>query len=281
MQNHKFGDVLEAENYWKNSLCSHLEQIIRKYPDYEPDEYILWIDSSIFLPVQWRTMSVKILLKNDNGELIKSILNVEDFKIGKPFPNKALHQMRLKNGRGSVFGIPLRFNTFDELSKIKHIDIVWEIGFELKHETYNSLTTIHYDVEFLPDEHKRMYTIKEHAVCNIIGGWNVKEDIDFCERWWKEFDSVENNAFMHGEALSDAQLEIINRNRINEVYHANAAWLITECTAAIKLEPTDFSSIFDEPSFGFKHIKDDDMHDYQKFIDYHEKYYKHRWCRKE
>lgn len=281
MQNHKFGNVLDAENYWKNSLCSHLEQIVRKYPDYEPNEYIIWIDSSIFLPVQWRTMSATILLKNAAGTIIRRLLTTEDFKVGKPFPNKALHQMRLKNGRGSIFGIPLRFKTFAELGEIKHIDIMWEIGFEIKHEIYNSLTSIRYDVDFVPDKHKRIYTITEHAVCNIVSGWNIKEDMEFCKRWWQEFDNVVNNVFKHDEQLSDEQIEIISRNKINEIYRADVSWLITECTSQIKLVSTDFSSILDEPSFGFKQIKEENFHDYQKFIDYHEEYYKHKWCGKE
>ena len=279
MQNHKFGNVLDAENYWRESMCSHLEQIMKKYPDYEPEEYIIWIDSAIFLPVQWRTMSAQILLKDDKGNVIQK--HLDDFKVGKPFPNKNLHQMRLKNGRGSVFGIPLRFQSFDEIQQIKHIDIMWEIGFEIKQEMYNSLTTIHYDTEFIPNEHKRIYTITEHAVCNIIGGWQVDEDLDFCKRWWQEFDTVVNNAFKRDVPLSKEDVQIIDRNTINTVYYTGTSWLITECNTKCTLEATDFSSILDEPSFGFKQIKKDDFHDYQKFIDYHEEYYKHKWCGKE
>lgn len=74
MQNHKFGNVLDAENYWRESMCSHLEQIMKKYPDYEPEEYIIWIDSAIFLPVQWRTMSAQILLKDDKGNVINQAM---------------------------------------------------------------------------------------------------------------------------------------------------------------------------------------------------------------
>lgn len=281
MQCHKYGNVLDSGYSWEQSVCSHLEQILKKYPDYEPNEYILWIESALICPVQHRAASAQIILRDEYGNEITKLLLTRDFKIGKPYPNPSFSQMRLKNGRGSVFGIPLRFKTSDELKQIKHIDIMWNLEFWLQNETYNSLTTLSYDLDFVPDEHKRFYTIVEYAICNIICGWKVESDLEHYQKWLKQFDNAQTYAFKMNQTLSDEEIHIVNENCVVFTYHPEASYLITHTSTKASLEPTDFSSIWDERSYGFKRINENQYCDYQKFIDYHNEYYKHKLCRKE
>ena len=47
--------------------------------------------------------------------------------IRTPYYNKHIRQIGLKNGRSRCFGIPLVFNTLNELQKIKQVKIRWDI----------------------------------------------------------------------------------------------------------------------------------------------------------
>jgi hypothetical protein len=116
-----------------------------------------------------------------------------------------------------------------------------------------------------------MYTITECAPCRIQ---KDEDDDAFFDKWKQEFDEITINVFNRNCELSDEQIKIIEQNNINKVYRPNVNWVITECHSDISLSATDYGSIFNEPCFGFKYIDACDFNQYQKFIDYHEQYYK-------
>lgn len=261
-----FGNIhyKDAQGFWRNEVCANLEPILQKYPDYKPNEYILWIDEFILIPVPWKTLSVRLHLLDEHGEVLQNL--TKDIRVGKLSRQTA--QMKLRNGRCSVYGVPIRFKTFEELNRVKTVHVAWEIGFELKEEYIVSLQHMTYDVKFIPDAHKRFYTISENAICNISLGWKNEQMRTWFDNWINDFSVIEEIAGRANDEDTRMLKRVVDEYHLNIMWQSNKTWLVTICQQNIKLNPKDFGATAQRS----KRFADEDLACFQKFIDYHESY---------
>lgn len=139
------------------------EQMIKKgYPDYKPGDWVLWIVPDIFCKykIEEITGSIMITFRDSSMAQITHLTR-------RPYPNKGIYQISMRCGRKRLYGIPLVFKSFEELSNIKKVEIRWDIynlsyisdkPLDLNLQTFN----VKYDVEFrksIQDNSYRFFTI--------------------------------------------------------------------------------------------------------------------------
>lgn len=81
--------------------------------DYK-NKYILWLENRFYFKYLSNYLKGELrVLKADGSEIPLKL------KISKPFPNKNYSLISRKEGRKTMHGIPLVFDTFEELQEIK------------------------------------------------------------------------------------------------------------------------------------------------------------------
>jgi len=100
--------------------CSEMLQ--RKYPEYDGHQYVLWIVPELFHDYASTDITgyVDIIKKDGTKIETKQILRT-------PYPNKRIYQISTPVGKKRVYGIPLIFDTFDELCEIENVHIRFDI----------------------------------------------------------------------------------------------------------------------------------------------------------
>lgn len=262
----------------RDRIAMYMPSLLKAYPNYEPTDYILWIESSMIMP-QWDIMSSKVVLLDDNSDTISSIVAPY---IGKPYPNVKYKncdkwQLRLRCNHKSTFGIPILFHSFDELMRIKHIQIIYETSFYTNNETLCSLLQTNYDVSFAHDKNKRFYTIKNQCVNPIVA--NRNELSSLYDEFVHSFDNIESYVFKaySDELKSDKTSNMIKKYALTFPYTCGCDWMICVLSKKLTLVPTAI------PDVDIEHTKDvsykelyymqtnNDFSKYEKFIDYYMK----------
>lgn len=109
----------------KNSvISSQCEMLRRIYPEYDGSQYCLWLvpDYIERYSHAFVTCDVKVVLKS--GEE----LSLPGKKvIRNPYPNKRIFQHGVKCGRRCIYGIPLLFESYDDLCNVSEVHITWAI----------------------------------------------------------------------------------------------------------------------------------------------------------
>lgn len=122
----------EEHKTFKEKQISNLK---KHYPDISVDDWILWIVPELFHFYTVYEIIGKIQVKKDNGN-ITEFVDIP-YILRTPYPNKNIRQLSFVSGRKRLYGIPLLFKSFEELSHIKEIKITWEIYYPLYHEEYH------------------------------------------------------------------------------------------------------------------------------------------------
>lgn len=115
----------EKENWYENGYESvklrQVEMIKRHYVDYVEGNWVLWIVPTLFHDYE----SAEIA---GNIEIKKRVDAIQiPYMVRTPYPNKHINQLSMKSGRKRLYGIPLIFQTFEELQKITEITICWSV----------------------------------------------------------------------------------------------------------------------------------------------------------
>lgn len=110
-------------------MNKYINMVKKIYPDFNPDtQYCFWIVADFFDDKLLFNVEGHVSLFDENNKLIDYNLLFKAKPITrKPYYNKYIRQIGLKNGRSKCFGIPLVFNTLNELQKIKQVKIHWDI----------------------------------------------------------------------------------------------------------------------------------------------------------
>lgn len=137
-----------------------IQEINKMYPTLDPTEkYKLYIQLKLWVPVPFPHdgISAEIQLIKQNGEFVE----IPKYKIRTPYPNKGISLVSMQNGsRYSNIGIPLFFDTFDELCQIKELFVLWSV--KLQDSKFNtSYVSARYNLSFKASEN-RVYSIESY-----------------------------------------------------------------------------------------------------------------------
>lgn len=104
---------------------SQAEMIQRLYPNYDGSQYCLWLVPDFFDKYSrgFVTCDVEIVLKSGDT------LSLPGKKVIRtPYLNKHIAQYSLKNGRRCIYGIPILFDSYEQLCEISEIHCTWAVG---------------------------------------------------------------------------------------------------------------------------------------------------------
>ena len=124
--------ILENSNlYYSGDWLNEplLEMLRRIYPEYE-NQYVLWLDLNLFTDTESLKTEAVFELLDENGHVLYSCdtsdkNNELNLLLRNPYPNKCITQIGRKCGRKRIYGVPLLFDSYEELIKIKTIRVVW------------------------------------------------------------------------------------------------------------------------------------------------------------
>lgn len=198
--------LIRISNFFKAEINKELEKI---YPglNYE-DKYILWLENKFYFRYVNNYLKGKVqVFKNNEVEIPLSL------RILKPFPNKSYSLISKREGRKALHGIPLIFDTFEELQEIKKIYVEWKLSYDTKSENKNYYEAhMFYNLEFKKDEKSKFYylstmdyeytTLEKDKMKEYFGKFDDFVHIDFYE------DRSEWNQYK-GELIDESIVENI------------------------------------------------------------------------
>lgn len=179
-------DLTYVTNLYKSLEGKHLSRLYEN--KLSGNKYVLWIIPDLFFKYQCDFMDGYIEI---NGEKVKF-----QYKTRKPYSNKNIYQISLKNKRKLAFGLPLVFDSFEELGKIKQILIKWIIRYpEVNGEGEASknvcIINVNYNMSFAKDTKKKVYSLHsyEKVIPHLID-INSQEELNKLVTYANEFDTI-------------------------------------------------------------------------------------------
>lgn len=160
MSNHLYRKDQYSEGSLKLYAEHDKETLNKMYPSVNiSDKYILFLDLRLFWNYEYTNIEVDI------APFIEDYLtfNVPKYRIRQPFPNKRIHTPTMVNGKKvSNLGIPLIFNSFEELNNIREIQIRWHITMEKT--DYYVFDRIKLVVQKPQNDRERIYGIYSYII---------------------------------------------------------------------------------------------------------------------
>lgn len=205
------------------------EQFAKMYPDVPYDEkYILWLELSLFWQYYCKSLDCNVKIFFEDGDNTK-IVDVENICVRTPYPNKCVSFACMKKGRKRSKGIILPFDSFEELSKIKHIKAYWTItDMHNKGADDRYYICVNYDLTFKEVEGARNFCLysKETPIIALAAQTNehgilVYRNTDN-ESALQEYDNV---YMIAGKAGDSAPYQIDDFKGIVDQESGYAAWL--------------------------------------------------------
>lgn len=148
-------ELIHYENWYIRKMDEALNKM---YPNIEMgNKYILFILGELWFPYLSNYISADIDFVYKDG----SIKNYKS-KLRTPYPNKNIRMISMTNGRKVCdLGIPIVFDTYEELNSLKTILIRWEIEASTKTKDVigKYYVQVLYDVNFKHIEGKKRYVI--------------------------------------------------------------------------------------------------------------------------
>ena len=179
-------DLTSVTSLYKSVEDKHLSRLYEN--KLSGNKYVLWIIPDLFFKYQCDFLGGYIEI---NGEVVKF-----QYKARKPYPNKNIYQISLRNGRRLALGIPLVFDSFEELGKIKQVLIKWvirypEVDSEGERSQNVSIINVNYNVSFSKDSKKKVYTLHsyERVIPHLID-INSQEELNKLVTYANEFDTI-------------------------------------------------------------------------------------------
>lgn len=166
----KFYRALQwAEGSVQYAIGRDKEHFLKMFPnaDYE-GKFILWLNFGFYWPYSCESVDCMIRVCFDG----KEYLDIDNFRVRHPYPNKKWYVACMKNGRRlSDAGIILAYDSFEELSKIKSVKAYWTVNDAIADGSawrYN--ISVNYDLSFEQAEGKRSYTLisRERPLVSLL-----------------------------------------------------------------------------------------------------------------
>jgi hypothetical protein len=115
----------KMENWYKDgheSAKSKQIEVIRKhYPNYSETDWVLWIVADLCHKYDSDIVGTIKIRKKDGRFIDRPLV------LRTPYRNKIIRQLSMKSGRKRLYGIPLVFDTFEELNSVSDVEIRWDI----------------------------------------------------------------------------------------------------------------------------------------------------------
>ncbi len=169
----------------------YLSEILSEiYPNSTNQNKVLLIHPRFYSPYYFDSIScqIKLYKGNGNGEIVQNV------KIHKPYSNKKISLAALQYSRKYCdFGVPILFDTFEELQEITKVVIQWTLNDVYENITTTIYTTIDYGVSFenSTDENCNVYLINSRDQLITVTDEDVEDDkIDRLNEYLDEFDRV-------------------------------------------------------------------------------------------
>ena len=213
-----------SELCFLESKFMQIEMIKRHYTNYQEEQYVLWIVPELFHNTEATSIisNLKIILQDGNSMDM-------NFKIISctPYPNKNIIHLAMKSGRKRIYGIPLVFNTFEELCRISSISIRWDI-FNKDETSRIDRLIVNYNLNFKNDIKNRFFTVfSKDTICDVEK-----------EEYYSQFDTI--NKLEEIESSSKVSLHLYQKNET--------------------LQAESLFNIIPEPMFGFKEVNRNKHH---------------------
>ncbi len=139
-------------------------------PEEYKDKYILWIIPQLYFPYAESPQCSIHLFSKD-----KRLLALPTCKLRTPHPNKNIKVFSCRSGRKVVAGIPLIFDTFEELKDVSRLNVIWHIP------SYMDFLSS-YHISFKKSKTERVYTASTYNLM-LCTEESVKEFL-------KEYDNI-------------------------------------------------------------------------------------------
>lgn len=263
---------------WKYEIAGQTQMLKRKYPDYKKGDYVLWIVPDIWMPFKYvNDMEIKASIELIQGEKHAPL----DVKVRRPYPNNMIYQMAMKNGKGSLFGIPFVFHSFNELAEVTGIHLKWQLMINQN----VSVTDVTYELQYEKEEGKYNYTIAMKDNSPFLYSSPKKEYKKIMNEWRGEFQHETIITYIQSDRRTEIRksrnserysVETLNGiaglSRINEYlsegYRAEEqkTYFILSLHTQELLRPSEIVKITAEPSFGFDNITPEELDRYESYF---------------
>ena len=161
-------------DYVKDEYMKREQGSLKKmYPNEDiSDKYILFVESELWFPYLKEDIQANIdFIYEDDIKKYKS-------KLRTPYPNKAITTISMVNGRKVCdLGLPIIFDSYEDLSKLKTILIKWELDITNDDFTEKCYIQILYNISFKYVENNKIYSIFSKDTLP-----QCYEDEDMCNR---------------------------------------------------------------------------------------------------
>lgn len=121
--------TIATTNRGKSSIMHMIQKL---YPDYTGEKPVLWLDLSLFTGTYSQHIVADVEFMDSTNTVIRAeSTNHKTKRKGKqilirtPFINKNIFQVGAKLGRKRTYGIPIVFESIDDLLKIHMVRITW------------------------------------------------------------------------------------------------------------------------------------------------------------
>lgn len=199
-----------AEGF-KNNKKKHIEMIKKHHINYSENDWVLWIVPELNQGYNIKDLVATIKVKKNDG----SFIDIPPFVVRTPYKDKNIYQISMKSGKKIIYGIPLIFKTFEELSQVSEVLIDWEIYSEGRCFLVNNVT-VKYNLQFKKDDKNEDYhffTIfsKEQSSDIVYTiGYYVSEN-----EYFSEFDKASNVIGIIQKEAAASKFKIILAGIIN------------------------------------------------------------------
>lgn len=291
-----FDNCWDKESYykdgWKYNKIGQGLMIKKLYQHYTPDQYVLWINASIYAPYNKVNIvgKVFVITKDERILQIKSVTRT-------PYLNKSIYQISKTAGHRRAFGIPLIFDSFEEISQIKSIRIQWVIQNEKARKTeVLGVLNVLYPLEIVEGQAKdeRIYTIDSYECCpfDFVRTNTTEDEREILDEYLLSFERVSfaTNGKTYGYVKRSYQIvdeeDWLNRKEVsveklsyekgqellqkyvepNYDLKNDATSVLVELEENLRLTPHYMAGIFAEPAFGFQRVSQESIHEYKGLL---------------
>lgn len=174
-------DTSQVVDFYKKEDIKELE---RMYPNVDIEgKYMLFIQATFYFPYVSEKIDGHIEFVYEDDEIINYAS-----KCRNPYSNKAITLISKKNKqRLSKYSIPLIFDTFEDLNKLKRILIKWKINASTdNNDKIKVFAVIEYKLKFHKINGKNVYSIKS-SDC-IIESYMLSNN--HLEKYMEEFQKI-------------------------------------------------------------------------------------------
>lgn len=215
------------------------KMIHKKDPEFDWNKYVLWLVPDIYVQYE-HLINAKIMVSTKDDQILPL-----DIQLNRPYCNKRITQISetLKDKRKRMFGIPLLFDTFEEMCAVKNICIEWYLLLPVSiNRNELQIINTNYTVDFEFIDNRKIYTVTTKDFVNLGETVNDKYSL--------EFDCI-NILRSNLQEPDIAEWKEAIPDRIKELMGKNDDIVIYQMSRKEKLIPGEVADILCESSFGF------------------------------